>query len=173
MDGNIDKVREDIERLLEAANRNVGGMVPGVIATWCHKALAALSAEPAQDDGKPEGFTVEAVNAGLEVGFLDKDASEGAWKIYRTNPFANRIGQAVFAVGRAFHIAVVEKMGREISALKAQRDELQKKLGKAVDIYSSHRGNCQELRRHLYREWYEDAKSLCAAIANAEKGIMQ
>ena len=44
MDGNIDTVREGIEGLLEAANHNVGGMVPGVIATWCHKALAALSA---------------------------------------------------------------------------------------------------------------------------------
>ena len=43
MDGNIDTVREAIEGLLRAANRNVGGMVPGVIASWCHKALAALS----------------------------------------------------------------------------------------------------------------------------------
>jgi len=44
MDGRIDEIREAIEGLLRAANHNVGGMVPGVIATWCHKALAALSA---------------------------------------------------------------------------------------------------------------------------------
>ena len=43
MDGNIDTVREGVEGLLEAANHNVGGMVPGVIATWCHKALSTLS----------------------------------------------------------------------------------------------------------------------------------
>lgn len=39
MDGNIDTVREAIEGLLRAANRNVGGMAPGVIASWCYKAL--------------------------------------------------------------------------------------------------------------------------------------
>ena len=44
MDGKIDEIREAIEGLLRAANRNVGGMVPGVIASWCHEALSTLSA---------------------------------------------------------------------------------------------------------------------------------
>ena len=44
MDGKIDTVHEAIEGLLRAANRNVGGMAPGVIASWCYKALATLSA---------------------------------------------------------------------------------------------------------------------------------
>ena len=81
------------------------------------------------------------------------------------------------AVGRAFHIAVVEKTGREISALKAQRDELlavanrhafrECQLVETLKAYIDKYGPGYSCTDRLA---YDNAIWVLAAIANAEKG---
>lgn len=39
----LEELRQAITGLLDAANRNVGGMVPGAVAYWCHSALGLLA----------------------------------------------------------------------------------------------------------------------------------
>ena len=80
------------------------------------------------------------------------------------------------AVGRAFHIAVVEKMGREISALKAQRDELlavanrhafrECQLVETLKAYIAKYGPGYSCTDRLA---YDNAIGVLAAIDNAEK----
>ena len=50
-----DELREAITGLLDAANRNVGGMVPGGIAYWCHGTLGQAETDETGHDGTEEG----------------------------------------------------------------------------------------------------------------------
>ncbi|HPB67202.1 MAG TPA: hypothetical protein PLW80_11590 [Spirochaetales bacterium] len=67
------------------------------------------------------------------------------------------------AVGRAFHIAVVERMGREIAALKAQRDELLA-AAKAYQELSV----CYRLNKRPTEKLFDRLETANFAIANVE-----
>lgn len=69
------------------------------------------------------------------------------------------------AVSREYHVAVIEKKDRELSALKAQRDELLaalKRLGTA-EAFTAY-----ALGRKFDEESVARMEYACAAIANAE-----